>query len=76
MVESVRGDVRNMHGGVRDVERGLRDEIRENRRESTREHTELDKKFTDRFDATERHVSERFDRLDERDRRRLRAMFE
>ena len=61
----------------------LRSEIRENRHESTREHEALDAKFTSqfqhvdqRFNRVESDIGARFNILDERDRRRLRAMLE
>lgn len=65
-----------------DVE-SVRADVRENRRESAREHQELDAKFTarfntvdPRFDRVEADINTRFNVLDERDRRRLRAMLE
>ena len=43
----------------------VRSDVKENRRESTREHKELDAKFTARFDA-----------IDRQNRQRLRALID
>lgn len=69
--------------GVWKMTESVRGDVRDNRSESTREHAELRADMDRRFDRVEADIDARFNAvdarfnlLDERDRRRLRAMLE